>query len=107
MYFSDMLAKAGERMPLACMSPHPSHSYLLLTIEYDIIDRYKKAIYDFLASACGQQYVRDIQEYPFFRKPHASPPPIPEELFASMDFVQDLYSPGTCAMDGIMSGLRM
>ena len=105
-YFSDMLAKAGERMPLACTSSNTSsRSYLSLTP--DMTDRYKKAVYDFLASACGQEYVQDIQEYPFFRKPHASPPLVPEDMIASMDFVRDLYSPGTYAGGGAMCGLEI
>ncbi|KAI0776376.1 hypothetical protein BC629DRAFT_1525870 [Irpex lacteus] len=88
LYLHDMLAKAGERMPL------PVH-------------RYKKVIHDFLAGICGQQYVQNIQESPYYRKPRLSPPLNQVDMFNSMAFVENVYSPGTFAMNGVNNTPQM
>ena len=71
-----MLAKAGERMPLACTSlPSPISTHKSqLTLSRPTTDRYKKMVYDFLANWCGRQFVDDLPENSYRQSRYPSPP---------------------------------
>lgn len=95
-------------MPLACACLLRSHCRTTVADVYVLfVDRYKKVIHDFLAGICGQQYVQNIQESPYYRKPRASPPLNQDDMFNSMAFVENVYSPGTFAMNGVNNTPQM
>ncbi|EKM56896.1 uncharacterized protein PHACADRAFT_91537 [Phanerochaete carnosa HHB-10118-sp] len=70
-FVHSMLAKAGERMPVACTSPL-SLVNLQLKLTYRA-DRYKKLIYGSLASICGEQFVEPLAETSYHRPRYVSP----------------------------------
>lgn len=95
-------------MPLACAYRLCSRCRKTLAdVCVFLVDRYKKVIHDFLAGVCGQQYVQDIQESPYYRKPRVSPPLNQDDIFNSMAFVENVYSPGTFAMNGVNNTPQM
>lgn len=85
-----MLARAGERMPVACTSPSPPLSPACLSYSRATTDRYKKTIYDALALLCGEQFVEPLPATSYHR--YVSPPdsaildPVPSiaPLFSAM-----------------------
>lgn len=91
---SSMLAKAGERMPLACVYLAPFIFLCdMLTVP---LDRYKKMVYAFLANHCGPQFVESLPPTSY----HARFPSPPDGFYptgsAQVNNV-NIYSPGTYA----------
>ena len=67
-----MMAKAGERMPVAC-TPLPPFHLVSLTKPPLRADRYKKVIYDTLLQLCGEQFVEPLPATSYHRPGYVAP----------------------------------
>lgn len=71
---SSMIAKAGERMPVACKSltkPY-IHEYIIDEVNSPT-DRYKRVLYDTLAHICGPQFVEPLPANSYHRSGYIVP----------------------------------
>ena len=103
-----MLAKAGERMPLACtslslssfMSPNiPRRARIAHHTICHLSDRYKKMVYDFLANCCGRAFAAQLPETSYHKARFPSPAETSYDAAAAAaaSYMNHIYSPETYA----------
>lgn len=99
---SSMLAKAGERMPLACtsLSPYVTPTYRdeRGPLTAHLSDRYKKMVYDFLANCCGRAFAAQLPETSYHKARFPSPAETSyDAAAAAASYMNHIYSPETYA----------